>query len=128
MAMAQALVLSPPSLSTCSSANSPPSFLCKSKTHSFAHIVLSFKPRKAPKLFHYYCINPILNQNQNMSYNPRASPSSSNSSITSHESRWSLQGKTALVTGGTRGIGYCIYHPPPYIHNLTHRIECRKND
>ncbi|GAY38019.1 hypothetical protein CUMW_033470 [Citrus unshiu] len=106
MAMAQALVLSPPSLSTCSSANSPPSFLCKSKTHSFAHIVLSFKPRKAPKLVHYYCINPILNQNQNMSCNPRAS--SSISSITSHESRWSLQGKTALVTGGTRGIGRAI--------------------
>ncbi|XP_024034875.1 tropinone reductase homolog At5g06060 isoform X1 [Citrus clementina] len=106
MAMAHALVLSPSSLSTCSSANSPPSFLCKSKTHSFAHIVLSFKPRKAPKLVHYYCINPILNQNQNMSCNPRAS--SSNSSITSHESRWSLQGKTALVTGGTRGIGRAI--------------------
>lgn len=120
MAMAQALVLSPSSLSTCSS-----SFLYKSKTHSFAHIVLSFKPRKTPKLVHYYRIYPILTENQNVSCNPRAS---SNSSITSHESRWSLQGKTALVTGGTRGIGYRIYHPTPHIHNLMHGIECTKDD
>jgi len=24
------------------------------------------------------------------------------------ENRWSLQGTTALVTGGTRGIGYAV--------------------
>lgn len=40
-----------------------------------------------------------------------ASRSLSSSSSSSVAERWKLEGKTALVTGGTRGLGWVIYLP-----------------
>ncbi|KAK3206354.1 hypothetical protein Dsin_020400 [Dipteronia sinensis] len=86
--MAHALLFSleSSSLSACSTysiCSSTPHFLSKNST--FNHLTLSFKPLKPPKLIHFH-LKPIL----------------------SHNNRWSLRGTTALVTGGTRGIGRAI--------------------
>ncbi|TXG74157.1 hypothetical protein EZV62_002736 [Acer yangbiense] len=74
------------SLSACSTysiCSSTPHFLSKNST--FNHLTLSFKPLKPPKLLHFH-LKPI----------------------SSHNNRWSIRRTTALVTGGTRGIGRAI--------------------
>ncbi|OMO91130.1 Glucose/ribitol dehydrogenase [Corchorus olitorius] len=64
--------------------NTPNPFSSSFKPQLNAHLIVSFKPKTS---FSLQCKkSPILNQSN----------------------RWSLQGMTALVTGGTRGIGRAI--------------------
>ena len=50
------------------------------------------------------------NQNQNQNQNQNG--------IENNDQRWSLQGTNALVTGGTKGIGYYyfLFHMHSFFH------------
>lgn len=71
-----------------------------SRTHSFSNFTRSFNLRTTfkPPSYHSKRLSP---PDISLSLNPIPGDSAS-----SHQNRWSLHGKTALVTGGTRGIGY----------------------
>ncbi|KAK4855514.1 hypothetical protein QYF36_008148 [Acer negundo] len=104
--MAQALFFSleSSSLSACSTysiCSSTPHFLSKNST--FNHLTLSFKPQKPPKLLHFH-LKPI----------------------SRHNNRWSLRGTTALVSGGTRGIGHAVVEELAELGATVH--TCSRNE
>lgn len=93
--MAEKIILPPSTLSTMPLTSS---FI--SGTQSFPHFTLSFNLQTTFKSPRYHT-KPLWVSNISMSLNP-----SSGDSASTRRNRWSLHGKTALVTGGTRGIGY----------------------
>ncbi|KAL5747921.1 hypothetical protein ACOSQ2_025218 [Xanthoceras sorbifolium] len=128
--MAQALFSLQLSLTTCTSISSSTTSHFLSKNSTFNHPTLFFNPRKPPKLVHFH-FKPISKQNI-YSHNVISTGSSAASSP---NNRWSLRGTTALVTGGTRGIGRAIVEElvgfGARVHtcsrNETELNECLKN-
>ncbi|KAK9755660.1 hypothetical protein RND81_01G041400 [Saponaria officinalis] len=80
--------------------------------------------QKSPNLPHFNLPTSKIRSN-NFSIRSMCASSSSNSSIGS-KNRWSLQGMTALVTGGTRGIGHAIVEELVGLGAIVH--TCARNE
>jgi hypothetical protein len=76
------------------------------KTYAAPHSTLSFKPQKSRAAHTNISNKSPLYSTKRFTSPQNMLDNTSCSSSSTRQNRWTLHGKTALVTGGTRGIGY----------------------
>ncbi|XP_011035256.1 PREDICTED: tropinone reductase homolog [Populus euphratica] len=77
------------------------------KTYAAPHSTLSFKPQKSKAAHTNICNKSPLYSTKRFT-SPQNMLDNTSSSSSTRQNRWNLHGRTALVTGGTRGIGRAI--------------------
>ncbi|KAI5603451.1 hypothetical protein BDE02_01G220000 [Populus trichocarpa] len=78
------------------------------KTYAAPHSTLSFKPQKSRAAHTNISNKSPLYSTKRFTSPQNMLDNTSCSSSSTRQNRWTLHGKTALVTGGTRGIGRAI--------------------